>query len=150
MTVSEVSPPFLRVAAFLLFASLAAVAAADAETLTVKVAGLHGTAGTVHVMVWNEPDGFPMQPEKAVARKVVPITGPRLDVVFSGLAKGGYAVAAYQDANGNGRLDRSMLGWPTEPVGASNGATGMMGPPKFKDAAFQLKQSGQSVDLLLK
>jgi uncharacterized protein (DUF2141 family) len=150
MTVSEASLSLLRLAAVLLFASLATVAAADAETLTVKVAGLHGTAGTLHVMAWIESDGFPMQPEKAVARKVVPITGPRLDVVFSGLARGVYAVAAYQDANGNGRLDRSVLGWPTEPVGASNGATGVMGPPKFKDAAFQLKQPIQSIDLVLK
>lgn len=124
---------------------------ARAETITVKVAGFHGTVGNLQVMVWKGPEGFPTEPEKAVAHKVVPVTGPRMEVTFSGLARGSYAVAAYQDVNGNGKLDRSLLGWPVEPVGASNGATGVMGPPKFKDAVFELRpSSSQTIELTLK
>jgi uncharacterized protein (DUF2141 family) len=149
MTVSKVASRSLRLAASLLLI-LPLAATAEAETLTVKVSGLEGTAGTLQVMIWSGPAGFPMQPEKAVARKLVPVTGPYLDVVFPGLAKGVYAVAAFQDVNGNGKLDRSLLGWPTEPVGASNGATGMMGPPKFRDAAFPLKQPTQAIEVTLK
>jgi len=33
---------------------------------------------------------------------------------------GRYAVAVYHDANGNGRLDRSAIGFPQEPYGFSN------------------------------
>jgi uncharacterized protein (DUF2141 family) len=80
----------------------------------------------------------------------VPVTGAQMEVSFTGLPKGRYAVAAYQDLNSNGSLDRSLLGWPTEPVGASNGATGMVGPPRFRDAAFELKQATQLIEVKLK
>lgn len=123
---------------------------AAAETLVVKVTGFRGTAGNLEVMIWKDAAGFPTDPEKALARRVVAVQGVRGEVTFSGLARGVYAVAAFQDVNGNGKLDRSLLGWPVEPVGASNGATGLVGPPKFRDAAFELKQANQVIDLVLK
>ncbi len=137
-------------AACLVLITVTFPAIACAETLVVKVTGLAGTAGNLHVMVWKDAAGFPTDPEKAVARKVVPIIGQRVEVTFKGFARGVYAVAAFQDMNGNGKLDRSLLGWPTEPVGASNGATGVVGPPKFEDAAFALKQATQMIQLTLK
>ncbi|HJV66047.1 MAG TPA: DUF2141 domain-containing protein [Geomonas sp.] len=124
---------------------------ACAESLTVKVTGLHGTVGNLQVMVWKGPEGFPTDPQKAVAHKVVPVSSQHMEVTFTGLARGSYAVAAYHDVNGNGKLDRSLLGWPVEPVGASNGATGVMGPPKFKDAVFELQpSSNQAIGVTLK
>jgi uncharacterized protein (DUF2141 family) len=123
---------------------------AHAETLAVKVAGFRGTAGNLQVMVWKDSEGFPTEPEKAVARKVVPVTASRMEVTFTGLPRGNYAVAAFHDVNGNGKLDRSLLGWPTEPVGASNGATSLVGPPKFRDAVFELKPTLGSIELTLK
>jgi uncharacterized protein (DUF2141 family) len=123
---------------------------ASAETVTVRVTGFRGNVGKVDVMLWKEGAGFPTQPEKSVARKSVQVTGAQMEVSFTGLPKGRYAVAAYQDLNSNGSLDRSLLGWPTEPVGASNGATGMFGPPRFRDAAFELKQATQLIEVKLK
>lgn len=123
---------------------------ASAETVTVRVTGFKGNVGKVDVMLWKEAAGFPTEPEKSVARKSVPVTGAQMEISFIELPKGRYAVAAYQDLNSNGRLDRSLLGWPTEPVGASNGATGIVGPPKFRDAAFELKQPTQLIEVKLK
>lgn len=124
--------------------------AAGAETLTVKISGLHKPFGTLRVMVWKEPAGFPTQPEKAVAQKSAPVSGPELEVTFPGLSRGSYAVAGYHDQNNNGTLDRSLLGWPVEPIAASNGARGLMGPPSFSDAAFELKQAAQTIQLIFK
>jgi uncharacterized protein (DUF2141 family) len=59
-------------------------------------------------------------------------------VTFDRLPAGEYAVAAYQDINGNGKLDRNFIGIPKEPVGVSNRAKGRFGPPKWRDAKFQL------------
>jgi len=125
-------------------------AAAAAETLVVKVSGLKPGAGLLQVMVWKDAGGFPTDFDRSVARKGVPVTGARLEVSFAGLAQGVYAVAVYQDLNGNGRLDRSVLGWPTEPTGASNGATGSFGPPKFRDAAFELNQPLRVIEVTVK
>ncbi|GFO70345.1 hypothetical protein GMLC_39240 [Geomonas limicola] len=124
--------------------------AAVAETLTVKISGLHKPFGTVRVMLWKEPGGFPTQPEKAVAQKSAPVAGPELELAFTGIPRGSYAAAAYHDQNNNGTLDRSLLGWPVEPTAASNGARGLMGPPSFADAAFELKQPTQTIQLIFK
>jgi uncharacterized protein (DUF2141 family) len=121
-----------------------------AETLTVKLTGLHPGAGVVRVMLWKDASAFPTQSDKAVARKVLAVTGPELEMIFSGLPRGTYAAGGYQDENNNGAMDRSILGWPTEPTAASNGARGMMGPPSFSAAAFELKQASQTIQLNFK
>ena len=48
-----------------------------------------------------------------------PASDDRALFTFQGVSPGTYAVAAYQDANGNGRLDRTGLGLPLEPYGFS-------------------------------
>jgi uncharacterized protein (DUF2141 family) len=123
---------------------------AEAENLTVKLSGLHPGAGVVRIMLWKDAAGFPTHADKAVARKVLTVTGPELEFTFSGLARGTYAAGGYQDENNNGVMDRSLLGWPIEPTAASNGARGMMGPPSFSAAAFELKQASQTIQLIFK
>ena len=123
---------------------------ADAETLTVKLSGLRGRSGVVRVMLWKDAAGFPTQPEKAVAQKAAPVTGPDSELAFSGLARGTYAAAAYVDENSNGRLDLSIFGWPVEPTAASNGARGTMGPPSFAAAAFERNQASQTIQWTFK
>ena len=56
---------------------------------------------------------------------------------FSGIGPGTYAVAVFHDENSNGKLDTNFLGIPREGVGASNGARGHLGPPKFDAATFR-------------
>jgi uncharacterized protein (DUF2141 family) len=122
---------------------------AGAETLTVKLSGMHGK-GVVRVMLWKDASGFPTQPEKAVAHKELPVTGAEAELSFSGLPRGIYAAAGYVDENNNGIMDRSLLGWPVEPIAASNGARGIVGPPSFNSAAFDLKQPAQTIELKFK
>ena len=123
---------------------------AGAETLIVKLSGIRGRAGVVRVMIWKEAAGFPTRPEKALAQKSRPVTGPESELSFAGLAPGTYAVAGYVDENNNGIMDRSIFGWPTEQVAASNGASGLMGPPNFAAASFELRQPTQSIPLKFK
>lgn len=68
---------------------------------------------------------------------------------FEGLSPGRYAVAAYQDLNGNGSLDRSKLGLPLEPFGFSNDA-GRSGRPSFVSAAFVLGDGKREVSVRLR
>jgi uncharacterized protein (DUF2141 family) len=63
-------------------------------------------------------------------------------IALGDLAPGRYALFAMHDANGNGDLDRNLLGIPTEGYGFSNGATGTIGPPSFDAAAVQVGADG--------
>lgn len=49
---------------------------------------------------------------------------------------GQYAIQAWYDRNGNGDMETNQWGAPIEPTGASRGAVGRMGPPRFDDAAM--------------
>ncbi len=89
----------------------------------------------------------------ARAAKVLRVT-PRAGNVFAvleGVPLGECAVAVFHDENGNGKLD---MGWlplpgPTEPSGASNGATSRLGPPGWEAARFECKVGEAVVRLKL-
>jgi uncharacterized protein (DUF2141 family) len=107
-------------------------------TLVVEVEGLKDDAGTVHAALHASADGFPTRPEKALRQADAPITGGRARLTFDGLVPGGYAVSAYHDENGNGKLDTGFLGIPSEGLAASNDARGFMGPPSFEKARVEV------------
>ncbi|BCS30844.1 hypothetical protein TBR22_A00440 [Luteitalea sp. TBR-22] len=115
------------------------VLSAEPLTLTVNLRGFRSDKGAVEVALFDQAPAFPKDPEKAVARQRVSIVGGSATVAFRNLGPGTYAVSAYHDVNGNGRMDTNFIGIPKEPTGASNDAKGRMGPPSFKDAQFTVK-----------
>jgi uncharacterized protein (DUF2141 family) len=107
-------------------------------TLVVEVEGMKDDQGRLRASLYASEDGFPTKPEKAVRKADAPIVGGKARVVFEGLAPGGYAVAAYHDENGDGKLDTGFLGIPTEGLASSNDAKGFMGPPSFEKARVEV------------
>jgi uncharacterized protein (DUF2141 family) len=112
--------------------------ATGGATLTVEVEGLKDDRGKVHASLYASEDGFPTRPEKALRQVDVKIEGGRARVVFEGIPPGGYAVAAYHDENGDGKLDTGFLGIPSEGLASSNDAKGFMGPPSFEKARVEV------------
>lgn len=53
------------------------------------------------------------------------------------LPPGRYAIALYQDSNGNGQLDQSRRGIPLEPVGFSSNPSLFTGKPTPGDSQFE-------------
>ncbi len=66
-----------------------------------------------------------------------PASANAVRFTFSDVPPGTYAVAVFQDMNGNGRLDRTPLGLPLEPYGFSNDA-GRLRRPSFPAASVQV------------
>jgi uncharacterized protein (DUF2141 family) len=62
--------------------------------------------------------------------------------VIHDLPAGEYALSAFKDDNGNGKLDANPLGMPIEPYGFSNDAAGSYGPPSYKASLVQLPEGG--------
>jgi uncharacterized protein (DUF2141 family) len=58
-------------------------------------------------------------------------------VLFPDVPEGSYAIAVFQDMNGNSNLDRDQRGLPLEPYGFSNG-TGRTAPPSFEAARIRV------------
>jgi uncharacterized protein (DUF2141 family)/tetratricopeptide (TPR) repeat protein len=112
--------------------------------LSVNIVGLKPSEGEVRVALFDSEKDFLQNPFKA---GIAVVDGTQCRWQLNGLASGWYAVAVYQDKNGNGKLDRNMLGIPLEPYGFSNNARGILGPPSFRDARFQIAGSSIRIEV---
>jgi len=106
------------------------------NVIRVEVSGLRGDKGQIVCALFASAEGYPKKDEKAVAHAHGAIAEKRASCEFMGIAPGTYAVSVFHDENSNGKLDTNFIGMPKEGVGASNNASGHMGPPKFSAAAF--------------
>src|SRR6516164_2678173 len=111
-----------------------AVSAARPADLRVDVTNLRSDEGTVHCQLYRSAKGFPKDTKKAAVVVTAQIKEDAAVCEFRDLAAGTYAVAAFHDENGNGRLDRGFMGMPKEGVAASNDAQGSWGTPSFDKA----------------
>nr|WP_279598213.1 DUF2141 domain-containing protein [Methylobacterium sp. J-026] len=117
---------------------------AAAASVQVEIDGIEPGGGPVRIALCQGSLS-----EAACARgDEAPASGDRILFTFRGVPAGTYAVAAFQDANSNGRLDRTGLGLPLEPYGFS-GSAGRRARPDFAEAAFVLREPGAALRVRL-
>ena len=116
-----------------LLTALIIASAAEAAPLTVQVEGASPGQGAVLVGICSG------SLDVASCRYSQSVQPPAAEfrVVFPEVAEGSYAVAVFQDLNGNNSLDRDPKGLPQEPYGFSNG-TGRTAPPSFEAARINV------------
>jgi uncharacterized protein (DUF2141 family) len=135
-------------------ASLAAEA--EAADVVVMVERVPNSKGEVHVDLCTE-DTFltPNCPYDGVETS----RRGRVIVTLHNIPPGRYAATAYHDENANQDLDLNVLGMPKEAYGFSNAKEAygfsndppmLMGPPLFKDSAFDVGDKDVEVKVRLK
>lgn len=120
---------------------------AHAADLVIHVDNVKSASGQVMVALYDNADAFlkhPVRAEKAQADKA----GTTL--VFHDVAPGDYGFAVFQDTNDNGRMDRNLMGIPTEPIAFSNNAQGRMGPPDFAAVRLAVPAAGLDTSVTLR
>lgn len=132
----------VRAAVLLSLLSSSAPAVRAGEVILL-LEGLESASGEVQVDLFGEAHAatFPY-PDDGVLAEIRQPASAGAAVALGDLAPGRYAIFAMHDANGNGDLDRNLLGIPTERYGFSNGATGALGAPSFGAAAVQVAADG--------
>ena len=136
--------PLVAVVAVMLFGAGPAVAADLTLSLATRAGG-----GRIAVAVFRDA-GSMRRNEGAVRTAMVARTGATTTVTLEGLAPGRYAVAAFHDTDGNGRLSTWPIGLPREAYGFSRNARAPFGPPTFDAAAFDLPESGARQVIVLR
>jgi len=134
----------------LLLGLAANVLPTQAADITVEILPLPSTEGTVMVSLFDRPADFPragVYNQQITASRQV--AGQPLLLVFTQLPPGRYAIAAFQDKDGNAKLSTNLMGIPNEPYGFSNNAKASFGPPNFDSAAFEVGAQGASIQLQL-
>ena len=127
------------------FAMAASVVAQDKSNLDIEISGISEIKGNVLIALYNTSDSFLKAP---VDKRIVKVSGDRVEVSFEGLESGVYAFSLFHDVNENKELDKGMFGIPSEPYAFSNNASGFMGPASFEDSSFKVE--GTEVKQIIK
>jgi uncharacterized protein (DUF2141 family) len=106
--------------------------------LTIRISNIQEARGVIRVAVFNQATGF-LETEKACFVKVAEVgKSASVDITFPNAPAGTYAVSCFHDLNNNGKLDKNMLGVPTEPYGFSNQARPTFRAPSWDEARVRV------------
>ena len=121
-----------------ILATTSALAQVHAADLSVTVKGACSAQGLVLVALYDGAEAF-LKPGKHAAAQIASADAQGVTVVFRNLPAGRYALTAFHDENGNGKIDFNMTGSPVEALGFSNDAFGSAAAPSFDKAVVDLK-----------
>ena len=118
---------------------------ADTGRVNVTVTGVRNNQGKLQFALFNTAEDFIKKPFKTAVLELSDVSD--LTASFQGLPAGEYAIAVYHDENSNGKLDRNLLGAPTEDYGFSNDdRTGVrLSAPSFDDTKFSVAGGEQDI-----
>lgn len=131
----------------LLLSILALPAAAEPGVLQVTVTGVRSAKGQIRVAVCDTATF--LKPNCAHHAQAEAHPGA-VTLRITGIPPGVYAIQAFQDENGNGKLDTNFLGMPREGMGFSRDAPMHYGPPSFADAAVTIPADGGAASFAIR
>ncbi|GGI58008.1 DUF2141 domain-containing protein [Winogradskyella haliclonae] len=110
---------------------------AKAHDITVNISGLDSDEGKILIGLYDSEGKFL---KKRYRNTIGTINKEKSTIIFKDVPKGVYAISFVHDENDNGKMDTNFMGIPKEDYGCSNNAKGFIGPPKWEDAKFELKE----------
>lgn len=117
-------------------------------TIRITIKGIENEGGIMMIALFNEEDKFLKTPSYSQEVKISNETV--IEAVFKDVPYRKYAVSIFHDLDEDGELDSNMIMIPREPIGFSNDYFPKFGPPKFKNAAFDLNEEELSMTVNLK
>lgn len=147
----------------LILGSLAAMLATRgvaAGELRLTVKGVRSSEGELLIGLYDNAAGFKHAIANASNRGMMPDKGRLVgmslrarpgeqSVVFPDLSPGRYAVIVIHDENDDGRLDKNLLGLPTEGYGFGNDAKVFLAAPSFDAAAIPIATADVAASVTL-
>ena len=130
------------VAVFTFVVSLANAQQQKAFDIKVEVKNAKNDDGKMFFALYDNEKDFL---KNEIKGDIEVITNKTSIITFKNVPTGVYAVSVFHDKNDNGEMDTNGLGIPTENFGCSNNAKGFMGPPKWKNAKFELSDKDKNI-----
>lgn len=132
----------IAAAGVMLFAAYSSVEAQQVSIMCrVRVENVRAGAGPVRVAMFDQTTWL----GRAVSAGETEASANAVELAMSAPRAGRYGFAVYQDVNRDGRLNRNIVGLPTEPTAFSNGAVVRFGPPRFEAAAVNISADSQTI-----
>lgn len=142
----------MMLAGWLVWISLLGAEENKSGTIRLKVEGVTEGKGQIRIALEKNKKDFETgdfeKPD--YLSRVVDAKAGSVRAVFPAVPYGTYAIKAFQDLDGDGKLKTGFMGAPEEPWGFSNDATGFMGPADFSDSKFELDAPEMELTIHLK
>ena len=109
---------------------------------SLEITGIATGQGRVQVAVFASADSF-LDEKRYFKLLGQPVADGQKSMAFAlDLPPGEYAISAFHDENGNGKLDKNWFGIPTEAYGFSNNFIAKWGKPTWEKTHFTVKNDG--------
>jgi uncharacterized protein (DUF2141 family) len=125
---------------FYLFISFFMTLPTEVVTVSIHFQGIKTISGNIRIGIYDSKETFPIEGKqiKGVTEKVE----SKSQVISFELPAGKkYSIAAFHDKNGNNKMDKNMMGIPSEDYGFSNNARATFSAPSFSDAAVYISKN---------
>ena len=140
---NELKSLFTALAMSVATISSAAIAQDGAGSLNITFTGIETQQGAVLGVLFDSEDAY--NGKGAPVRTIfVPADKAEVATMLEGLKAGRYAIKTFHDLDGDHEMSTNPFGMPIEPFAFSNNAVGNMGPAKWADAAFDVKDGENS------
>jgi uncharacterized protein (DUF2141 family) len=125
-----------------------AAAAVIHAPLTLIVTNLASLTAPVYIGLYGTKNKFPDPKDQLKEYKFTP-HGNKLIAKISDLHFGVYALAIYQDVNNNGKIDKNLIGIPTEGYAFSNNFKPKVKAPSFDNCKFEYDANDNTLTMNL-
>jgi uncharacterized protein (DUF2141 family) len=124
---------------FVALMTLLLAEAAMAASVKFQVTQTMNKKGKVYLAIFDDARYFPTTSSRALVSKIVEVSTTQSNIdVYVELPEGHYAVSFFLDENGNGKIDKNVMGIPKERFGFSNNPRILTGPPNFSEAEIEV------------
>ena len=118
--------------------------------MVITVTNLRSAKGVVRACMTARADVFPKCIKDPESHRVVVAAGETIEIRFTAVKPGRYAIALLHDENNNGKADRAAGMMPKEGYGFSRDAPVRMSPPRFRDAVFDHGEGAQRMTIKMR
>tara|TARA_R110002020_G_scaffold133131_7_gene297133 strand:- start:965 stop:1381 length:417 start_codon:yes stop_codon:yes gene_type:complete len=116
-------------------------AASSQNTINIEMYNLDNNEGTIQIGLYDSEGNFLNKTFRSLEAEIV---NQKSSATFQDVPDGIYAISLYHDEDNDKELDKFLNTIPTEDYGTSNNAPARFGPPKWKDAKFEVK-NGETI-----
>ncbi|OCB72987.1 DUF2141 domain-containing protein [Flavobacterium crassostreae] len=115
-------------------------AEAQSTQLHVTINNIQTKTGMINLAVFNNGSNY-LKEGAAYKNYFIAVKSTTESITITDLPKGEYAVSMYHDVNADYKLNKNVLGIPTEPFGFSNNVVLKHAPPTYNQCKFYLKDT---------
>jgi uncharacterized protein (DUF2141 family) len=119
---------------------------AEAAAVKITVENVRVGRGKLHLALFNSDESWDR--EDSILDPEFPPTQGRTEI-FLDLPPGHYGFFIYNDENGNGKLDKTWIGFPNEPYAFSRNYKLGMHKPSFEEFSFTVPPNGTTMTVRL-